>query len=473
MSQASTRHSSKPSAARAAEPPQGAVRPILEPHGSVSILALAAAYYAAFIYRASFVIGSTRYFPLLDDAMVSMRYARHLVQGHGFVWNAGDAPLHQVLTVGGVPTEAQPAEREVGGRDRHVEDALVVDALALAHEVALGVAVRAAQDPDELLRRALVDERLVDGERELLDLRSVRRRCAGVELSDLRETGDGCGQRHVGPFSSLGPAFNSARIRIASTFSARAARFSRAARARSGVGIPRCARSGSRRARVSVARDRGDAGGGDEGFVAGGETGHGAVGAGDDDDGVPAVVVDGLQRSGHLRAYGWLAFVILSATGKYETYIGRKKGTPKKRGYQHKQMVLSLVDRESGKARSIVVNEVTAKTIAPIVRANVAKEARLMTDEAGIYVPIGRQFAEHHVLRHNAGEYGRGEAHTNTIEGFWAHVSRSLRGTHVWVSKKHLQTYLREFEYRHNLRHSPSEMISRLLGRFPLAKVHP
>jgi hypothetical protein len=50
-------------------------------------------YFALFIAHTSFFIGSTRYFPLLDDAMVSMRYARHLVQGHGFVWNVGDPPL--------------------------------------------------------------------------------------------------------------------------------------------------------------------------------------------------------------------------------------------------------------------------------------------------------------------------------------------------------------------------------------------
>ena len=51
------------------------------------------AWYAALIARTSFTVGATRYFPLLDDAMVSMRYARHLVQGHGLTWNLGDPPL--------------------------------------------------------------------------------------------------------------------------------------------------------------------------------------------------------------------------------------------------------------------------------------------------------------------------------------------------------------------------------------------
>ena len=59
----------------------------------MALLTAIAAYYAAFIARTSFAIDSMRYFPLLDDAMVSMRYARHLVQGHGFVWNLGEPPL--------------------------------------------------------------------------------------------------------------------------------------------------------------------------------------------------------------------------------------------------------------------------------------------------------------------------------------------------------------------------------------------
>ena len=48
------------------------------------------AYAALFIYRTSFVVDGERYFSLFDDAMVSMRYARNLVDGLGLVWNAGE-----------------------------------------------------------------------------------------------------------------------------------------------------------------------------------------------------------------------------------------------------------------------------------------------------------------------------------------------------------------------------------------------
>ena len=57
-------------------------------------IALAAlAFYALFVFRTSFSIGGTRYFVLFEDAMISMRYARHLADGHGLVWNIGEAPI--------------------------------------------------------------------------------------------------------------------------------------------------------------------------------------------------------------------------------------------------------------------------------------------------------------------------------------------------------------------------------------------
>jgi peptidoglycan/LPS O-acetylase OafA/YrhL len=57
-------------------------------------IALAAlAFYAVFVFRTSFTVGGTRYFVLFEDAMISMRYARHLAEGHGLVWNIGEAPI--------------------------------------------------------------------------------------------------------------------------------------------------------------------------------------------------------------------------------------------------------------------------------------------------------------------------------------------------------------------------------------------
>src|SRR5437879_2728819 len=71
----------------------------------------------------------------------------------------------------------------------------------------------------------------------------------------------------------------------------------------------------------------------------------------------------------------------------------------------------------------------------------------------------------------SAKEYVRGDVHTNSIESFWSQVKRGINGTYVWVSKKHLQLYLREFEYRHNLRRQPALMFELLLQAFPKVRV--
>ena len=56
--------------------------------------------------------------------------------------------------------------------------------------------------------------------------------------------------------------------------------------------------------------------------------------------------------------------------------------------------------------------------------------------------------------------------HVNGIEGFWARLKLSIRRTHVHVSRKHLQTYVKEFEYRYNMRKQPEMMFDRLLAAF-------
>src|SRR5689334_7581054 len=59
----------------------------------IIILIVAGLFYLGFILGTSFVVQSERYFTLVDDAMISMRYARHLAQGYGFVWNIGEMPV--------------------------------------------------------------------------------------------------------------------------------------------------------------------------------------------------------------------------------------------------------------------------------------------------------------------------------------------------------------------------------------------
>lgn len=143
-----------------------------------------------------------------------------------------------------------------------------------------------------------------------------------------------------------------------------------------------------------------------------------------------------------------------------ETFIGHDKsikarGEKRGRGYHHKNKVLSLVDRTSGQARSFVVDDVKATTITPIVQENLAREARIMTDDANYYILLKEAFKDHGVVHHQRGEYVSREdrtVHTNTIEGFFSIFKRGMKGIYQHCAHNHLHRYLAEFDFRYNNR---------------------
>jgi transposase-like protein len=135
-----------------------------------------------------------------------------------------------------------------------------------------------------------------------------------------------------------------------------------------------------------------------------------------------------------------------------ETYIGRKKGMPIRGAYHHKMAVLGLVDRDSGQCRLFHVDKASGANIQPIVLENLSREARLMTDQAMLYRRIGREFAEHSSVDHEANEYVRGDITTNSIEGAFSIFKRGMRGVYQHCAEKHLHRYLAEFEFRYSNR---------------------
>lgn len=138
-----------------------------------------------------------------------------------------------------------------------------------------------------------------------------------------------------------------------------------------------------------------------------------------------------------------------------ETFIGRLKGAEKKRAFHHKMKVLALVDRETGRARTMVVDNVNAATLMPIVLENVAREARIMTDEHSGYRSIKDHFAGHGTTSHGRGEYVNLEdrtIHSNTVEGYFSIFKRGMKGVYQHCGEDHLHRYLAEFEFRYNHR---------------------
>lgn len=130
-----------------------------------------------------------------------------------------------------------------------------------------------------------------------------------------------------------------------------------------------------------------------------------------------------------------------------ETFVGRKPGTKKRRSYAHKNAVLSLVERNGG-VRSFHIANVTAAVLKPILKEQVSQSAHLMTDDARQYLSIGPEFAKHDTVNHTAGEYVRGDAHTNTVEGFFSIFKRGIYGVYQHVSSHHLHRYTTEFDFR-------------------------
>lgn len=135
-----------------------------------------------------------------------------------------------------------------------------------------------------------------------------------------------------------------------------------------------------------------------------------------------------------------------------ETYLGNEPGKTKKRGAAHKMKVLSLVDRNTGRARSFVVDDVKLGTLLPIIKENIAKEAVVLTDESNTYYSLKDHFSQHEHVRHSIGEYGYGPIHTNTIEGYFSIFKRGMKGVYQHCSKKHLHRYMAEFDFRYNHR---------------------
>lgn len=153
------------------------------------------------------------------------------------------------------------------------------------------------------------------------------------------------------------------------------------------------------------------------------------------------------MRSGDLAPMGGAGEIVEID----ETFIGQKKDMPKRRGFAHKHAILSLVER-GGTVRSFHVDGTTAAHLVPILRANIAKEASVMTDEAGQYMHLAKDFASHDSVNHSAGEYGRGAVHTNTVEGFYSIFKRGMKGVYQHCGEKHLHRYVAEFDFRYNNR---------------------
>ena len=126
--------------------------------------------------------------------------------------------------------------------------------------------------------------------------------------------------------------------------------------------------------------------------------------------------------------------------------------------------MFGMVERK-GKVKANVMNDLKKRRVEPIIVENIEKNSEVFSDEFLSYQDIKNYDYDHDVVKHRIKEYVRGNVHTNTIEGFWSQLKRSIHGTYHSVSPQHLQLYVDEFAYRYNHRKSETPLFFLLMDR--------
>lgn len=155
-----------------------------------------------------------------------------------------------------------------------------------------------------------------------------------------------------------------------------------------------------------------------------------------------------------------------------ETYVGGKAINMHKskraklsgRGTADKTPIFGAVERK-GRVIAVKVSNVDGATLVPQVKRNVAPNTTVYTDEMGAYKYLNDNGYNHQIINHSAGIYALGNAHTNTIEGFWSLVKRGISGVYHNVSPKYLQSYVDEYSFRYNHRNDETPMFKIVLNQ--------
>ncbi|MEK7630775.1 MAG: IS1595 family transposase [Patescibacteria group bacterium] len=146
-----------------------------------------------------------------------------------------------------------------------------------------------------------------------------------------------------------------------------------------------------------------------------------------------------------------------------ETYFGgRTKGHAEK--FSKKTALMGMVERK-GRIRVKKISDRGTRSLLDNIKATVSKDAIIMSDEFRVYAKLPKLGYESHRIKHGKRHWVRGDIHTNTIEGFWGQLKRSIRGTYHSVSPRHLQSYANEFAFRYSHRHASLNLFHLLMER--------
>ncbi len=113
----------------------------------------------------------------------------------------------------------------------------------------------------------------------------------------------------------------------------------------------------------------------------------------------------------------------------------------------------------------MATTDLTSSTIYPVIKEHVLPESVVYTDEYNVYDRLERHGYSHKRVHHNAKIWVLGDAHTNTIEGFWSLLKRGINGVYHAVSQKYLQSYIDEYAFRYNHRKDKQPMFLTILQK--------
>ena len=147
-----------------------------------------------------------------------------------------------------------------------------------------------------------------------------------------------------------------------------------------------------------------------------------------------------------------------------EAFIGGKRRLGKE--LKEKTPIVGVVQR-GGKVKAQKTENIETHTLLGMLRKNVKLGSRVISDDTQTYKPnkIMRLGMFHDKISHSKEKYVRGDVYTNTIEGFWSQLKRSIDGTYHSLSVKHLQSYVDEASFHYNQRLSSAPAFEVLLSR--------
>ena len=154
-----------------------------------------------------------------------------------------------------------------------------------------------------------------------------------------------------------------------------------------------------------------------------------------------------------------------------ETYFGGKGGKPG-RSVATKTPIIGIAERK-GDVRAFVARDTKIETIYPLIQEHVMPRNVVFTDEYNVYNGLGVRGYHHHRVRHTERVYVAGDAHTNSLEGFWSLVKRGIGGVYHNVGRHYLQSYLNEYSFRYNRRFDTQPMFASFLQQIQQTQKKP